>query len=63
MEDIKILSSSAEGNAEMLETELQAILTALAQNKGKSVDALKNSTKSLTQNISRLKEQLDKTAH
>ena len=63
LEDIKILSSSAEGNAEMLETELQAILTALAQNKGKSVDALKNSTKSLTQNISRLKEQLDKTAH
>ena len=63
LEDIKILSSSAEGNAEMLGTELQAILTALAQNKGKSVDALKNSTKSLTQNISRLKEQLDKTAH
>ncbi|MDK6298719.1 hypothetical protein QP156_11880 [Staphylococcus caprae] len=61
--EIKILSSSAEGNAEMLITELQAVLSSLSQNEGKSVESLRNSTKSLTNNLSKLKEQLNKTAN
>ena len=46
----------------MLETELHAVINAMSQNEGKSVDALKNSTASKN-NLTKLKEQLDKTTH
>lgn len=63
LRDIKILSSNAKGDADMLETELHAVINAMSQNEGKSVDALKNSTVSLKNNLTKLKEQLDKTTH
>ena len=62
LRDIKVLSSNAKGDADMLETELHAVINAMSQNKGKSVDALKNSTASKN-NLTKLKEQLDKTTH
>lgn len=46
-----------------LETELRAVINSMSQNEGKSVDALKNSTASLKNNLTKLKEQLDKTTH
>ncbi|HHA0169592.1 TPA: hypothetical protein ACOEZD_000894 [Staphylococcus aureus] len=63
LRDIKVLSSNAEGDADILETELRAVINAMSQNEGKSVDALKNSTTSLKNNLTKLKEQLDKTTH
>ncbi|HCG2524560.1 TPA: hypothetical protein NJP95_002507 [Staphylococcus aureus] len=63
LRDIKVLSSNAKGDADMLETELHAVINAMFQNEGKSVDALKNSTASLKNNLTKLKEQLDKTTH
>ncbi|HCX8373550.1 TPA: hypothetical protein ACROGF_002560, partial [Staphylococcus aureus] len=60
---IKVLSSNAKGDADILETELRAVINAMSQNEGKSVDALKNSTTSLKNNLTKLKEQLDKTTH
>lgn len=63
LRDIKVLSSNAKGDADMLETELHAVINAMSQNEGKSVDALKNSTASLKNNLTKLKEQLDKTTH
>ncbi|SGW14804.1 hypothetical protein [Staphylococcus aureus] len=63
LRDIKVLSSNAKGDADMLETELHAVINAMSQNEGKSVDALKNSTVSLKNNLTKLKEQLDKTTH
>ncbi|HBC8025263.1 TPA: hypothetical protein KE304_001086 [Staphylococcus aureus] len=63
LRDIKVLSSNAKGDADMLETELHAVINAMSQNEGKSVDALKNSTTSLKNNLTKLKEQLDKTTH
>lgn len=63
LRDIKVLSSNAKGDADMLETELRAVINAMSQNEGKSVDALKNSTTSLKNNLTKLKEQLDKTTH
>lgn len=63
LRDIKVLSSNAKGDADMLETELHAVINAMSQNKGKSVNALKNSTASLKNNLTKLKEQLDKTTH
>ncbi|HFE7813352.1 TPA: hypothetical protein ACGAH9_002227 [Staphylococcus aureus] len=65
LRDIKVLSASAnaKGDADMLETELHAVINAMSQNEGKSVDALKNSTASLKNNLTKLKEQLDKTTH
>ena len=49
LRDIKVLSSNAKGDADILETELRAVINAMSQNEGKSVDALKNSTASLKQ--------------
>ncbi len=63
LRDIKVLSSNAKGDADILETELRAVINSMSQNKGKSVDALKNSTASLKNNLTKLKEQLDKTTH
>lgn len=63
LRDIKVLSSNAKGDADMLETELHAVINAMSQNEGKSVDVLKNSTASLKNNLTKLKEQLDKTTH
>lgn len=63
LRDIKVLSSNAKGDADILETELRAVIKAMSQNEGKSVDALKNSTTSLKNNLTKLKEQLDKTTH
>lgn len=63
LRDIKVLSSNAKGDADMLETELRAVINAMSQNEGKSVDALKNNTASLKNNLTKLKEQLDKTTH
>lgn len=63
LRDIKVLSSNAKGDADMLETELHAVINTMSQNEGKSVDALKNSTASLKNNLTKLKEQLDKTTH
>lgn len=63
LRDIKVLSSNAKGDADILETELRAVINAMPQNEGKSVDALKNSTTSLKNNLTKLKEQLDKTTH
>ncbi|MBE5665843.1 hypothetical protein HUZ99_06470 [Staphylococcus sp. SS87] len=63
LRDIKVLSSNAKGDADMLETELRSVINAMSQNEGKSVDALKNSTASLKNNLTKLKEQLDKTTH
>ncbi|WP_049227572.1 hypothetical protein [Staphylococcus aureus] len=63
LRDIKVLSSNAKGDADILETELRAAINAMSQNEGKSVDALKNSTTSLKNNLTKLKEQLDKTTH
>lgn len=40
LSDIKVLSSNAKGDADMLETELHAVINAMSQNEGKSVDAL-----------------------
>lgn len=63
LRDIKVLSSNAKGDTDILETELRAVINAMSQNEGKSVDALKNSTTSLKNNLTKLKEQLDKTTH
>ncbi|CAM4032342.1 lipoprotein [Staphylococcus schweitzeri] len=63
LRDIKVLSANAKGDADMLETELHAVINAMSQNEGKSVDALKNSTAFLKNNLTKLKEQLDKTTH
>ncbi|WP_086095702.1 hypothetical protein [Staphylococcus aureus] len=63
LRDIKVLSSNAKGDADILETELRAVINAMSQNEGKSVDALKNSNTSLKNNLTKLKEQLDKTTH
>ncbi|HDJ5771216.1 TPA: hypothetical protein PQY38_002761 [Staphylococcus aureus] len=63
LRDIKVLSSNAKGDADILETELRAVINAMSQNEGRSVDALKNSTTSLKNNLTKLKEQLDKTTH
>lgn len=63
LRDIKVLSFNAKGDADILETELRAVINAMSQNEGKSVDALKNSTTSLKNNLTKLKEQLDKTTH
>lgn len=63
LRDIKVLSSNAKGNTDILETELRAVINSMSQNEGKSVDALKNSTASLKNNLTKLKEQLDKTTH
>lgn len=63
LRDIKVLSSNDKGDADILETELRAVINAMSQNEGKSVDALKNSTTSLKNNLTKLKEQLDKTTH
>ncbi|WP_432480846.1 hypothetical protein [Staphylococcus aureus] len=63
LRDIKVLSSNAKGDADILETELRAVINTMSQNEGKSVDALKNSTTSLKNNLTKLKEQLDKTTH
>ncbi|WRN72223.1 hypothetical protein UM760_08440 [Staphylococcus aureus] len=63
LRDIKVLSSNAKGDADILETELRAVINSMSQNKGKSVNALKNSTASLKNNLTKLKEQLDKTTH
>ncbi|MCS5334936.1 hypothetical protein [Staphylococcus aureus] len=63
LRDIKVLSSNAKGDADILETELRAVINAMSQNEGKSVDALKNNTTSLKNNLTKLKEQLDKTTH
>lgn len=63
LRDIKVLSSNAKGDADILETELRAVINAMSQNEGKSVDALKNSTTSLKNNLTKLEEQLDKTTH
>ncbi|HDB4393233.1 TPA: hypothetical protein O6T95_001433 [Staphylococcus aureus] len=63
LRDIKVLSSNAKGDADILETELRAVINAMSQNEGKSVDTLKNSTTSLKNNLTKLKEQLDKTTH
>ncbi|HHO4852400.1 TPA: hypothetical protein ACRU7M_002433 [Staphylococcus aureus] len=63
LRDIKVLSSNAKGDADILETELRAVINAMSQNEGKSVDALKNSTSPLKNNLTKLKEQLDKTTH
>lgn len=63
LRDIKVLSSSAKGDADILETELRAVINSMSQNEGTSVDALKNSTASLKNNLTKLKEQLDKTTH
>lgn len=63
LRDIKVLSSNAKGDADILETELRAVINAMSQNEGKSVDSLKNSTASLKNNLTKLKEQLDKTTH
>lgn len=63
LRDIKVLSSNAKGDADILETELRAVINAMSQNEDKSVDALKNSTTSLKNNLTKLKEQLDKTTH
>lgn len=63
LRDIKVLSSNAKGDADILETELRSVINAMSQNEGKSVDALKNSTTSLKNNLTKLKEQLDKTTH
>lgn len=63
LRDIKVLSSNAKGDADILETELRAVINAMSQNESKSVDALKNSTTSLKNNLTKLKEQLDKTTH
>lgn len=63
LRDIKVLSSNAKGDADILETDLRAVINAMSQNEGKSVDALKNSTTSLKNNLTKLKEQLDKTTH
>lgn len=49
LRDIKVLSSNAKGDADILETELRAVINSMSQNEGKSVDALKNSTASLKQ--------------
>ena len=45
----------------MLETELHAVINAMSQNEGKSVDALKNNYRFSKNNLTKLKEQLDKT--
>ncbi|WP_407807568.1 hypothetical protein [Staphylococcus aureus] len=63
LRDIKVLSSNVKGDADMLEIELRAVINAMSQNEGKSVDTLKNSTASLKNNLTKLKEQLDKTTH
>lgn len=63
LRDIKVLSSNAKGDADILETELRAVINAMSQNEGKSVDTLKNSTAPLKNNLTKLKEQLDKTTH
>lgn len=63
LRDIKVLSSNAKGDADILETALRAVINAMSQNEGKSVDALKNSIASLKNNLTKLKEQLDKTTH
>ncbi|HHD0882247.1 TPA: hypothetical protein ACN1V6_002467 [Staphylococcus aureus] len=63
LRDIKVLSSNAKGDADILETELRAVINSMSQNEGKSVDTLKNSTASLKNNLTKLKEQLDKTTH
>ncbi|HDA2686073.1 TPA: hypothetical protein O4639_000498 [Staphylococcus aureus] len=63
LRDIKVLSSNAKGDADILETELRAVINSMSQNEGKSVDAHKNSTASLKNNLTKLKEQLDKTTH
>ncbi|HGZ8885920.1 TPA: hypothetical protein ACOGA9_001440 [Staphylococcus aureus] len=63
LRDIKVLSSNAKGDADILETELRAVINAMSQNEGKSFDALKNSTAPLKNNLTKLKEQLDKTTH
>ena len=63
LRDIKVLSSNAKGDADILETELRAVINAMSQNEGKSVDALKSSTAPLKNNLTKLKEQLDKTTH
>lgn len=63
LRDIKVLSSNAKGDADILETELRAVINSMSQNEGESVDALKNSTASLKNNLTKLKEQLDKTTH
>ncbi|HDP6345893.1 TPA: hypothetical protein P6Z18_000490 [Staphylococcus aureus] len=63
LRDIKVLSSNAKGDADILETELRAVINSMSPNEGKSVDALKNSTASLKNNLTKLKEQLDKTTH
>ena len=47
LRDIKVLSSNVKGDADILEIELRAVINAMSQNEGKSVDALKNSTASL----------------
>ncbi|MBO8894488.1 hypothetical protein INO91_00865 [Staphylococcus aureus] len=63
LRDIKVLSSNAKGDADILETELRAVINSMSQNEGKSVDALKKCTASLKNNLTKLKEQLDKTTH
>lgn len=55
LRDIKVLSSNAKGDADILETELRAVINAMSQNEGKSVDALKNSTTSLKKQSNQIK--------
>lgn len=55
LRDIKVLSSNVKGDADMLEIELRAVINAMSQNEGKSVDALKNSTASLKKQSNQIK--------
>lgn len=55
LRDIKVLSSNAKGDADILETELRAVINAMSQNEGKSVDALKNSTAPLKKQSNQIK--------
>ncbi len=55
LRDIKVLSSNAKGDADILETELRAVINSMSQNEGKSVDALKNSTASLKKQSNQIK--------
>ncbi len=61
LRDIKVLSSNAKGDADILETELRAVIKRRLKTKVNLLMHLK--IVPLLNNLTKLKEQLDKTTH
>lgn len=62
LENVRIMSTSSEGNIDMLITELNGVITGLKSNKGNAIDSLAKSTRNLITNLNLLKEQISRTS-